>query len=114
MLVPICVAFILAIGVNQLAAQKIGSSLLENQVMSIYSESATVSAVEQRESATSIDGLELAMPQADPIGKINVTVTAVNLEKLAGTILLLLLISIAYSGASILFFQPRRILIKKE
>jgi putative ABC transport system permease protein len=110
-LIPVAVAFLIAVWLNGAVSQKIGQSLLTKEVNASHSESATMA---RTMSAFSIGNVMITDPNANPEGKISVAVSPADLYLLALSGLVLLLISVAASSALILRFNPRTILVKRE
>lgn len=102
-------AFALSLTTGEKVSQKIGDNLLANEIATTKEETTLSSS-----SSGFIDQNSLNQKQADPINKINVSVTAGDLGKVGGIGIGITILSTILPALSILRLKPKNILLKDE
>ncbi len=108
-LIPIIIAFCIAVAANGFVAQQAGNKIIENEVNNAKQVTTTV---KSNGSVTSVGGYVLGDLNTDPTSKFNIAVTPTEFGEFAGVALLIALISIIIPSVFILRFNPRKILVK--
>jgi putative ABC transport system permease protein len=115
-LIPVCLAFCIALAVGNVAAKQIGGAMLKNEVQTEQQQKEDIESTGTggKSEIILLEGLVGKSLNAVPIGDINIALTPSDCAKLALASLLIVLISILIPCGSILRFEPRRILTSQK
>lgn len=113
-LIPVCIAFCIAVAAGGLLAPSVGDMLLSRQTKT----TAAQSSADQGSSSLPSDAFAQWAFHSDsfaqPVNKIDIEVSTADLAALAGLSLLIVLVSSAAPCATVLRLSPSRVLNKKE
>jgi putative ABC transport system permease protein len=115
-LIPVCLAFCIALAVGNVAAKQIGGAMLKNEVQTEQQQKEDIenTGTNGVHRIVTVQGLVGKPLNAVPIEDINIALAPTDCAKLALASLLIVLISILIPCGSILRFKPRRILASQK